>query len=172
MEEERRDLLDLSFHETEVKLAKKMIDTLRTSMEFLYYLMDHRDTPAFTMILLSTENLKLNTLLPLWKRQSDLLFELDEEKNIYVLICQSTDTKGAKKFVDILLSNISVYKSSKTYCVGTELYSTENSIQDVVFKLVEQYMITKRDNDANKIVFTRVMKDSRLFENNVIYNDA
>jgi len=167
--EERRHIIDLSFHEDEVKLAKKMMDTLRTTMEFLYYLMEHRHTPAFTMILLSTENLHLGSLLQQWKRQTDILVEIDKENNIYIIICQATDAEGARQFAEIILSNISIYKGSSTYCVATELNSTHNSIQDVVFKMVEKYMLIKQKEEANKIYFTRVMKGTKLFDSNITY---
>jgi len=40
MLDERRTNLEISFHEDEVKLAEVMMDKLRTTVEFLYYLMD------------------------------------------------------------------------------------------------------------------------------------
>lgn len=39
---ERRINSEISFYEDEVKLAKTMMDKLRTTVEFLYYLTKHR----------------------------------------------------------------------------------------------------------------------------------
>ncbi len=170
MNEERRHIVEPSFHEDEIKLAKKMMDKLRTTMEFLYYMMNHRPTtPPFTMLLISTEDIHLETMLPQWKRHTDILVEIDKEKNTYVLICQATDSEGARNFSEILLSNIHIYKESSTYCIATEVSSPVHSIQDILFKMVEKYMIAKQNKDDNKIIFTRAMKGSKLFEDTVTY---
>ena len=82
---ERRHTNDLSFHEDEIKLAKTMMDEVRTTLEFLYYLMDHRKNLFVTMILLSADNVQLKSLLQKSKRQTDILLEIDKENNLYML---------------------------------------------------------------------------------------
>jgi len=151
---ERRIISDISFHEDEVKLAKKMIDTLRTTMEFLYYLMEHRNKTTLTMILISTEGLKLESMLQKWKRDTDILFEIDKENNVYVLICQSTDHEGAERFAEILLSNTHMNGGAETYCIASELKSTIHTIQEVIFKTVEKYITLKQNGSSNKVFFT------------------
>jgi len=166
---ERRHNTDIAFHEDEVKLAKRMMDTLRTTVEFLYYLMDHRNRASFTMILISTEGLKLDTMLQHWKRETDILFEIDKANNVYVLICQSTNREGAKKFAEILLSNIHVNGGTSTYCVAAELRSTSSTIQEVIFTMVEKYIAVKKDHDSERIFFTRVENSDPESEQDVIY---
>ena len=73
---ERRDKNELSFHEDEIKLAKIMMDQARTTLEFIYYLMDHRKKLFVTMILLSADNVKLESLFQKSKRQTDIIFFL------------------------------------------------------------------------------------------------
>ncbi len=155
---ERRHVSDISYHEDEVKLAKKMIDTLRTTMEFLYYLMEHRSQTTLTMILISTKILRLEPMLQKWKRDTDILFEIDKLNNVYVLICQSTDHKGAQEFGDILLGNIHLNGGEETYCVASELISTKNTIQEVIFKTVEKYIIIKHEEKSKKVFFTDLAK--------------
>jgi len=166
---ERRHNTDIAFHEDEVKLAKKMMDTLRTTMEFLYYLVDHRNKTSFTMILISTEGLKLDTLLQKWKRQTDILFEIDKVNNVYVLICQSTDREGGKKYAEILLSNIHMNGGNSTYCVASELQTTGHTIQEVIFKMVEKYMLARQDKDENQVFFTKLEKENRTSLDNITY---
>ncbi len=151
---ERRIVSDISFHEDEVKLAKKMIDTLRTTMEFLYYLMEHRHKTTLTMILISTKGLKLESVLQKWKRETDILFEIDKANNVYVLVCQSTDHKGAEKFAEILLSNTHMNGGTETYCVASELKSTAYTIQEVIFKTVENYITLKQNKNSENVFFT------------------
>ncbi|SFV59132.1 hypothetical protein MNB_SV-8-257 [hydrothermal vent metagenome] len=166
---ERRHNTDIAFHEDEVKLAKRMMDTLRTTVEFLYYLMDHRNRASFTMILISTDGLKLDTMLQNWKRETDILFEIDKTNNVYVLICQSTDHEGAEKFAEILLSNIHVNGGTSTYCVAAELKSTNSTIQEVIFTMVEKYMAIKKDHDSERIFFTRVENRDPDSTQDIIY---
>jgi len=151
--DERRDVNDILFPEDEVKLAKKMVDTLKTTMEFMYYLMEHRDKTTLSMILISSEGLKLDTMLQKWKRDTDILFEIDSANKVYVLICQSTDHMGAKKFADILMSNIQLNGGHDTYCVASELQSTAQTIQEVFFKMVEKYMHIKQENNSGEVIF-------------------
>ncbi len=166
---ERRGYSEISFHEDEVKLAKKMIDTLRTTMEFLYYLMDNRNKTTLTMILLSTQGLNLDVMLQKWKRQTDILFEIDKINNVYVLICQSTDHDGGQKFAEILLTNIHMNGGTSTYCVASELKTTSNTIQEVIFKTVEKYMIIKKDNFENQVFFTRLEKEKSDTTQDITY---
>ncbi len=152
---ERRNKNDLSFHEDEIKLAKIMMDQVRTTLEFLYYLMDHRGKLSFTMILLSADDLKLESLLQEWKRETDILLEVDKENNLYMILCQSTDLEGGQQFAEILMSNIRMHGGSSSYCVETELKTTSYTIQEVIFTMVEKYIDIKREKEFNKVFFTK-----------------
>ena len=154
--EKRRNNGDLTFPEDEVKLAKTMMDELKTTMEFFHYIMNHRGESSLTMILLSSDDVKLDLLLPKWKRQSDVLFELDKVNNVYVIICQSTDSDGGKQFAEILMSNIRLHGDSDTYCVVSEPKTMRSPIQDVIFEMVEKYILIKEDKKANKVFITSI----------------
>ncbi|HIP27998.1 MAG TPA: hypothetical protein EYG82_02360 [Sulfurovum sp.] len=148
---DRRKIENISFHENEVKLAKTAMDKLRTTIEFFYYLMEYRDKKSFTMIMISAEDLLLKVPLKKWKRQSDVLIEIDPVLNVYVIISQSTDSEGGKRFAEILLSNIDMNGGEGTYCVETDVTSTEHAIQEVIFKMVEKYMRIKQEEKSNQV---------------------
>lgn len=167
IEHDRRTNLEVSFHENEVKLAQTMMDKLRTTVEFLYYLMDYRGKVSFTMITLSAKDIKLGGWLQKWKRQTDVLIEIDPVQNVYVLICQSTDREGGQKFAEILMSNIGMNGGKDTYCVETELISTKHSIQEVIFKMVEKYISIKQEKLSNKVFFPE-LDDVLMRENQEI----
>jgi hypothetical protein len=152
---ERRDTNDLSFHEDEIKLAKIMMDKVRTTLEFIYYLMDHRNKLFVTMILFSADNVKLENLLQRSKRQTDILLEIDKENNLYLLLCQSTDHDGGEQFGEILMSNVRMYGGDTCYCVETELKTTKYTIQEVIFNMVEKYIDIKRYKEFDKVFFTK-----------------
>lgn len=148
---DRRKIENISFHENEVKLAKTAMDKLRTTIEFFYYLMEYRDKKSFTMIMISAEDLLLKVPLKKWKRQSDVLIEIDPVLNVYVIISQSTDSEGGKRFAEILLSNIDMNGGEGTYCVETDVTSTEHTIQEIIFKMVEKYMRIKQEEKSNQV---------------------
>jgi hypothetical protein len=151
LELNRRKNENMSFHENEVKLAKTAMDKLRTTIEFLYYLMEYRSKASFTLIMISAEDLLLRVPLKKWKRQTDILVEIDRELNVYVLISQSTDSEGGKRFAEILLSNIEMNGGEGAYCVETDLTSTDHSIQEVIFKMVETYITIKQEEKSNEV---------------------
>lgn len=153
---ERRHTNDLSFPEDEIKLSKIMMDEARTTLEFIYYLMNHRSNLFVTMILLSADNVKLETLLQKSKRQTDILLEIDKENNLYMLICQATDQVGGEEFGEILMSNVRMHGGHTSYCVETELKTTKYTIQEVVFKMVEKYIEIKRYKEFDKVFFTKL----------------
>ncbi len=153
--EKRKNSNHLVFTEDEVKLAHSMMSELKTTMEFFRYLMNHRGELSLTMILISSDDIKLDHLLPKWKRKTDVLFELDKINNVYVCVCQSTDKEGGRQFAEILMSNIRLHGDSDTYCVVSELKTIKKeSIQEVIFEMVEKYIIIKEDKKANQVFFT------------------
>jgi len=169
-ENDRRNNKDMAFPEDEVKLAKTMMDALGTTMEFFHYLINHRGKSSITMILLSADNLKLDNLLPKWKRQTDILFELDKTNNVYVIICQSTDRDDGKQFAEILMSNIHMHGGNDTYCVVSEAETMTYPIQEVIFKMLEKYMIIKEEQKANKVFFTRFENTEKTENTDIIYH--
>jgi hypothetical protein len=169
---ERRTHNEVAFHEDEVKLAKTMMDKLRTTVEFLYYLMDHRGKMSFTMIMISADDLKLEHLLQKWKRKTDVLIEIDNINNVYVIICQSTDKEGGQKFAEILMSNINMHGGTVTYCVEAELTSTEHSIQEVIFNMVEKYIYIKQEQKSNEVFFTKFQEKIKDELRDVTYHNS
>jgi len=108
--------------------------------------MDHRGKFSFTMILFSAdEHLKLENLLKKWKRDTDILIEIDKINNVYVLLCQSTDKEGGEQFGEILMSNMRLLGGTSGYCVETEVQTTAYTIQEVIFTMVEKYIEIKRE---------------------------
>ncbi|PHS39167.1 MAG: hypothetical protein COB07_06945 [Sulfurovum sp.] len=166
---EKRNIHYSSFPEDEVKLVKTMMDKMGTTLEFFYYLMNNKRESATMMILLSADDVNLEHLLPKWKRNTDVLFELDKERNVYVIICQSTDSEGVKQFAEILIANIRLHSAHDIYCVVSESKTASSSAQEVIFKMVEKYIKIKDAGKANRVFFTD-LKNAE--EPDVIYNGS
>lgn len=165
--DEKRDIHTSSFPEDEVKLVKTMLDEMGTTLEFFYYLMNNKKETSTMMILLSADDINLEHLLPKWKRNTDVLFELDRKRNVYVILCQSTDNEGIKKFAEILIANIRLHSAGDIYCVVSKAKTTSSSAQEVIFKMVERYIKIKDAGKANKVFFTYLENTE---EADVIYN--
>jgi hypothetical protein len=164
---EKRNINNLSFPEDEVKLVRTMMDKMGTTLEFFYYLTNNKRESATMMILLSADDVKLEHLLPKWKRNTDVLFELDKERNVYVIICQSTDKEGGKQFAEILIANIRLHSANDIYCVVSEFKTASSSAQEVIFKMVEKYIKIKDAGKANRVFFTELKKEE---EPDIIYH--
>lgn len=165
--DEKRNLHTMSFPEEEVKLVKTMLEEMGTTLEFFYYLMNNKRESSTTMILLSADDVNLEHLLPKWKRNTDVLFELDKKRNVYVILCQSTNIEGVEQFAEILIANIRLHTSGDIYCVVSESKTTSSNAQEVIFKMVERYIKIKDAGKANKVYFTDLKNRE---ESDVIYN--
>lgn len=167
--DEKRNIHTMSFPEDEVKLVKTMLDEMGTTLEFFYYLMNNKKESSTMMILLSADDANLEHLLPKWKRNTDVLFELDRKRNVYVILCQSTDKEGVKQFAEILIANIRLHSAGDIYCVVSESKTMSSSSQEVIFKIVERYIKIKDAGNANKVFFTD-LKNAE--EADIIYNGS
>ena len=157
MANKRKNHAGISFWETEIMLARTMLDALRTTVEFLYYMMEHRSKAPFSMILITSDRFQSISELQQMKRGSDLLFELDKERGTYVIICQATDQIGAEQYADILLSGIRANRSiGDIYCVLTTLTSTRHSLQDVIFKMVETYIHARKIGRSGEVIVSNL----------------
>jgi hypothetical protein len=155
MENKRRHYAGITFWEYEIFLAKKMLDSLRTTLEFLYYLMEHRSKATFSIILISSDSPHSMNELQRMKRGTDLLFELDKEHGTFAMVCQATDQEGGQQFAEILLNGLRLHRGSdNTYCILSTLDSTQYSVQEVIFKMVETYLHAKKIGQTDTVVLS------------------
>jgi len=143
----------LKFNAKEVVLAVKMIEELEKTIEVVYHLMEHEGVEAFVLILMTAENIDMDTLLKHEKRDTDILFEIDKEEQIYVMLCQDTKVDGGYHFAERVIRNILVQEGTNVYCSEVEVRSTRNQVKNVIFKLLEIFMKAKLEKKINEIVY-------------------
>jgi hypothetical protein len=143
---------DLAFNENALKLAVGMIDKLTTSIEVLYYLLDHRRLNSFVLILVSAEDIDTHTVIEKEKRDTDLLFCLGEEHNAHALLCQETKVDGGYMFADRIVRRLSEEKGSDIYCTLLEVRTTNYKIKDIIFRALETYLKAKQEGNEAEIV--------------------
>jgi len=144
---------NLRFNGKEIQLAVKMLDAMQTTIDIIYYLMEHEKEQAFVLVLLTAKEIDLNTLLNNEKRETDILFEIDKEESIYVMLCQDTKVDGGYHFAERVIRNIQLDEGKDIYCTELEVRATHYSAKHVVLKLLETFVKSKLLNKSNEIVF-------------------
>lgn len=143
----------LRFNGKEIQLAAKMLDTLQTTIDIVYYLMEHEDEQTFVLMLVTAKELDLGMLLDSEKRDTDILFEIDKEDPLYVMLCQDTKVDGGYHFAQRIIDNIKSNDGSDIYCTVLEIRSRHYSPKQVILKLLETFIKSKQSNQPDEIVF-------------------
>jgi len=143
----------LKFNANEIVLAVNMIEKLEKTMELIYYLMENGSEESFVLMLMTAKEIDMHKLLEFEKRDTDILFEIDQEEAIYVMLCQDTKVDGGYRFAERIIKNILSKKGKDTYCTELEIRSTNYQVKNVILRLVETYIKSKAENKTNQIVY-------------------
>lgn len=149
--EKRRD--SMKFTGKEIMLAAKMLDMLQTTIEIIYYLMENENEESFVLMMMSADDVNLQTLLEKEKRGTDILFEIDKEESLYVMLCQDTKVDGGYRFAERILRNIVLDKGNSIYCTELEIKATHYAPKIIILKLLETFLKSKQMNKSGEIVF-------------------
>ena len=154
-QERRRGNQKIRFNEDEIKLALDLLEKLEKTIELLYYFMKRQEKKSFVIVLLSADKTEigLEILLKREKRNTDLLFEINKENNLYAVVCQETELDGGYRFAERLVRSIVWGEGSDIYCSELEIGTTNYPIKEVIFKLIETYMNAKQSEREGEIVF-------------------
>jgi len=143
----------LRFNADEIVLAVDVIEKLEKTIDVVYYLMEHEDVESFVLLLITANNVDMNALLNYEKRDTDILFELENDKSTYLMLCQDTKVDGGYHFAERILKNIISKEGTDIYCVEVEVRSTRHEVKNVIFKLIETFVKAKVENKSNEIVY-------------------
>ena len=130
-----------------------MVDKLTSTIDIMYYLMNRGEERAFVVMLVSAQNIDVKTLLTKEKRNTDILFEIDEAESLYAIICQNTKIDGGYYFAERVLRNMILDKGEDIYCTQLEVRTTTHDIKYVILKLIEIFIESKQDKKQGEIVF-------------------
>jgi hypothetical protein len=145
----------LGIREEDVRLLTALYEKLSLSLEFLYFLMERERENAFVIMLIEApektndfeESLKWN------KRATDLLFTVDEERNIYALLCQGTMIEGGYRFAERLMRSVVKDLAPTSYFIELEVKTSKYSIKNLLFILLELYLKAKKESCGGRIVY-------------------
>ena len=144
------------FTSEQIKLAVDMVESLQTTLEVIYYLIEHEGADSFVMLFITAEEIELQSLLEKQKRATDLLYRIDEDKNYYVMICQDTKVDGGYHFSERLMKNINENNGKEPYCIALEVRSTKPKPKTVIFKLIEIFTKAQENNKFGEIVYKSI----------------
>ena len=143
----------LRFTGDDIVLTVALMEKLKNAIDIVYYLMDHKDENTFVLLLMSAQNIELEALLDKEKRDSDILFDIDEEKSIYAMLCQDTKVDGGYRFAERIIRNITSHDGTDIYCAELEVRSTNYKLRDVMLKLVETFIKTQKEGKSGEIIY-------------------
>ena len=137
----------------DISLAASMIEKLSTTIDIMYYLMNRREERSFVMMLISDSKIDVGQIVAEQKRNTDILFRLDENRHIYAVICQDTKIDGGYHFADRVMKHMKMHDAEEPYCVEVEVGTTVHGVKFLVFKLLEEYLKAKEEKLDGEIVF-------------------
>lgn len=144
---------NIRFNGNDIALAAKMLETMSNTIDILYYLMDRGDERSFVIMLVSAENIDLKALLAQQKRDTDILFEVDEASSLYAVICQDTKIDGGYHFAERVLRHMKEGEAEELYCTELEVRTTTHNIKYVIFKVLETFIQSKVDGRSDEVIF-------------------
>jgi len=147
----------IRFNGDDIVLAAKMLDSLSTTIEFVYYLMNRGEERSFVLMLISAEGADVYKILKAEKRNTDILFEIDRENSIYTIICQDTKIDGGYHFGDRVMRRLKSEKAKEPYCIELEVRITTYNIKYIIFKLMETYLKSKKEKSHSQIVYKCIL---------------
>jgi len=153
MEEHRKKKQQYGISEGAFKRLTSLLDQLEHSIEVLYYLMKNGREKSFVSALISADAIDLGSLIIEQKRNTDILFKIDTEKNLYALLCQGTEVDGGYYFIKRLVDTIQKRGGTNIYCSEIDVQNTEHPIQEIVFRLLNMYQRAKSEKADGKISF-------------------
>lgn len=137
----------------QIVLAVDIIAKLEKTIDVVYYLMEHQGVESFVLMLITAEDVEMNEVLEYEKRDTDILFEIDNDESTYVVLCQDTKVDGGYHFAQRIMKNILSKEGKNVYCTELEVRSTRNQVKTVIFKLLETFIKSKVNNESNQIIY-------------------
>jgi len=146
----------LKYTEKEIRLATGMIEQLEDTLDFMYYLMDHSADNTFVLMLITAENIDLKRVLEKEKRDTDIVYEINKEENVYAMICQETKVDGGFHFAERIIRNLTLDNGKDIYCAELEVRITKYSPKDIIFRVVDGFVKARLEEKSGEIVFKSI----------------
>ncbi len=149
--ERRKGLRNLCFDEVSIELALTIVGKVEKPLELLFYLMRRENQRALVLMLISAEDIDMDAFLHEKKRETDILYKVDEVHNIYAMICQDTRVDEGYRFAKRLHTALEEQGAGDAYVSEVEISSTHYEPQEVIFRLIELYFTAVNSGKTGEI---------------------
>ena len=143
----------LRFNESKIKLILDVMEDMEKPLELMYYFLEKDPRKIFVMMLISANDVNVEEVLIKEKRDTDILFGIEEGRNIFALVCQETKVDGGYRFAERILRTLKKQEAKDIYCVEIEVRNTRYSGKDVIIKSVEKYIMAENEKREGEIHF-------------------
>lgn len=130
-----------------------MLEKLSSTIDIMFFLMERKEENNFVAMLVSAQNIELESLVEKEKRDTDIMFEIDAQEPLYAIICQDTKIDGGYRFAERLVRNAVTSGGEEVYCTELEVRTTSHKIKYIIYCLMELFLQTKAAKKDGEIVF-------------------
>lgn len=99
----------------------------------------------------------MDELLKGQKRDTDLVFPIhgiEGSNTLFALICQETKVDGGCRFAERILRTLVSKDAKNIYCIEIEVRSIRYDKREVIFKVIESYISTKKSGNSGGNCFS------------------
>ena len=147
---------ELRYTAKDIALVVNMVKELEKSIDMMFYFMNKSSENVFVIMLITADNIELKELLEKEKRDTDILFDVDKDESICVVICQETQVDGGYRFAERIIRNIILDKGENIYCSELEVRTTKYSSQDIIFRVVDTFIKSRQEDRSGEIIFKTI----------------
>ncbi|ADV45446.1 hypothetical protein [Nitratifractor salsuginis] len=146
------------YDEEILKLGISLYEKGKTPLELFYYLLSARRLNSFSIIVLEAEMENLGQFLKKHKRKTDLLYELDDRREICVLFCQETQVDGGIYFLKRLAK--AMHSETPTIDIRSCVLGVEGTnypVRNLLFIVLDCFVkVHSAENEEDKILWKTV----------------
>ena len=147
---------DLRYTAKDITLAVNMVKELEKSIDMMFYLMNKSSENTFVLMLITADNIELKNLLEKEKRDTDIVYDVGGDECICAMICQETKVDGGYRFAERIIRNINLDKGENIYCAELEVRTTKYSSKDIIFRIVDAFVIARQAEKSGEIIFKSI----------------
>jgi len=147
---------NLRYTEKDINIAVNMIKQIKDALDLMFYLRERSQDHSFVLMLITANNMDLKKLLEYEKRDTDIVYDIDDEECICAVICQETKVDGGYRFAERIIRNILLDKGTNVYCSEIEVRTSKYSAKDVIFSVVDGFVKARQKDCSGEIVFKSI----------------
>jgi len=140
MKERKSEKAD--YTEENIELGMEIYNKIKDKVDFMLHIQKMRPF-KFSLILIETNKENFDEYLNKMKRETDIKVNINEDKGLYMIICQETDVYGGHQFLERLFKNL---KNNEDICSCASILAIDKTpashmtTQDIIFRLLDNFI--------------------------------